>query len=344
MLVDMRARINPEAEYQRGSVWSVSQKRLLIDSILTGYDLPKIYFRKLPDGQSFLFDVIDGKQRLTAIWEFFDDVFRLSSNFVSSDLGSLQGKTWSELPPAAKDRLQFAKVSVSEIESASDDDVAELFLRLQKGEPLRAAEKRNAIQGPVRSFVADTLSRHRVFPLLGVKDNRFAWHEFASIALLLTISDGPASLKGADLSDLYGERGFDSQGETAVRTANVLELLAQVAESKPGAIKTRWAFVDLLVCLLRIEKLNFRPVDLLEAFLAFEDERVSAQARIAEIRANLSNPDLPEDPDELQSDVPDIRPDMLAYVQAFSREGATKENVTVRSEILFKRLQSRLDL
>jgi hypothetical protein len=70
MLTDLRERIDTESEYQRGQVWSVAQRRLLIDSLLRGYDIPKIYLRKLPDGGSRLYEVVDGKQRLTAIWGF----------------------------------------------------------------------------------------------------------------------------------------------------------------------------------------------------------------------------------------------------------------------------------
>ena len=53
-------------DFQREEVWPDQKKRLLIDSILKGWHLPKFYFRKLEDGS---FECIDGQQRLTAIWE-----------------------------------------------------------------------------------------------------------------------------------------------------------------------------------------------------------------------------------------------------------------------------------
>ena len=77
MLVDMQDRINTNAEYQRANVWSRPQQSLLIDSILRGFDLPKIYFRKLAPGDDLLFEVVDGKQRLSAIWAFLADEIRL---------------------------------------------------------------------------------------------------------------------------------------------------------------------------------------------------------------------------------------------------------------------------
>jgi hypothetical protein len=56
-------------DFQREEVWTETKKRLLIDSILRGWHLPKFYFRKVDDGA---FECVDGQQRLTAIWEFFD--------------------------------------------------------------------------------------------------------------------------------------------------------------------------------------------------------------------------------------------------------------------------------
>ena len=158
MLADFEPRINVDAEYQRGKVWSRPQQALLIDSILRGFDIPKIYLRKRQDGGRVLFDVIDGKQRLTAIWRFFSDDFRLlKTQEAFPGLGILGGKCWSELPEKAKDKLQFANVTITKIEDASDEEIRELFLRLQKGEPLNAAERRNAMAGPVRDFVANIL-------------------------------------------------------------------------------------------------------------------------------------------------------------------------------------------
>jgi hypothetical protein len=42
----IRDSIDPEPDFQRRPVWSRAQKQLLIDSILRGYDVPKMYWRK----------------------------------------------------------------------------------------------------------------------------------------------------------------------------------------------------------------------------------------------------------------------------------------------------------
>jgi hypothetical protein len=341
MLTDLRERIDTEAEYQRGSVWSEAQQRLLIDSLLRGYDLPKIYLRKLPEGEARLYEVVDGKQRLTAIWRYLNDEFRLSRNVSIDGIGDVGRKTWCELSAAAQDRLQFAKITVSELEEATAEEVAELFLRLQRGEPLRAAEKRNAIIGPVRDFVAGRLARHPVFSHLGIPDRRFTWHELSAIALLLTIRRGPSALKGADLNDLYEDTEFDPSGPDATATLGGLDALDAVASVQSGFITTRWGFVDLFLCLMRLrnENASIEPTTVMQFFTAFETERKEAATRLAELRAEVSEFELSEvEAQQAVVELPQVRPDMFTYVQAFSREGATEENVRLRFEVMYRRL------
>jgi uncharacterized protein with ParB-like and HNH nuclease domain len=78
----MLGKIDPKPQYQRGSVWTRKQKQLLMDSILRGMDIPKLYLRSVGDGStgSYDFEVVDGQQRLRAIWEYFDGEYALSKD------------------------------------------------------------------------------------------------------------------------------------------------------------------------------------------------------------------------------------------------------------------------
>src|SRR5690349_18841670 len=76
-----RKTVNPKPQYQRSheGVWNLSKKQLLMDTILRGYDIPKFYWRRIED-PVFRHEVVDGQQRLRAIWEFFDGKFTLGEN------------------------------------------------------------------------------------------------------------------------------------------------------------------------------------------------------------------------------------------------------------------------
>lgn len=346
MLADFESRINVEAEYQRGKVWSQPQQALLIDSILRGFDVPKIFLRKLPDGNPHLFDVIDGKQRLTAIWRFVADDFPLLRTDPFQELGDLSGKRWSELPDNAKDRLQFSNMTVSKIEDANEEEIHELFLRLQKGEPLNAAERRNAIRGPVRNFVVDKLAAHPIWPSTGIRESRFGWHEHAAIILALTRAGGPTGLKGADLHVLYTIGDFDSNCPDAVRAIWLLDTLQQISEVDPKFIRTRWGIVDLSITLMRLDDQNqiIEPEKVMAFFSSFEKERRYVSQTISDLQTKVIELSIDEDPLPTEIEFSQIPPDMFRYYMAFAREGATKENVETRSEIMYRKLLDFLDL
>ncbi|MBV9826051.1 MAG: DUF262 domain-containing protein, partial [Alphaproteobacteria bacterium] len=70
---------NPE--YQRGVVWSATLKKKLIDSVLRGYPLPVIFLHHIKkvvaNMQREDFEIIDGQQRITALFDFVEGSFQL---------------------------------------------------------------------------------------------------------------------------------------------------------------------------------------------------------------------------------------------------------------------------
>lgn len=54
-------------EFQRFFRWSHRQKSRLIESILLGIPIPQVFVSQRPDG---VWDVVDGVQRLSTIFEF----------------------------------------------------------------------------------------------------------------------------------------------------------------------------------------------------------------------------------------------------------------------------------
>ena len=122
-----KPKINPRPQYQRAPVWNEAKKRLLIDSILRQYDMPKFYLRVSPDSE-YEHEVVDGQQRLNAIWDFHDDQYALGE--ASRDipnLGDLSGKKFSELPSDVQDQFAIFELNLVEVEDASDLDIRDLL-------------------------------------------------------------------------------------------------------------------------------------------------------------------------------------------------------------------------
>lgn len=167
-----RDKIDFDPSYQRkGRRWSTSDKQYLIDSILNGFDVPKFYMADFVFGSSKLnenkkpYAVIDGKQRLEAIFDFYDDKLPLSNTFelLSNKKLNLQGKKYSELksnfPEIAEDFDNFCPDIIGVI-SDEIKFIKELFVRLNRGKPLSGAELRNATSSPTSEIIKRIGSHH----------------------------------------------------------------------------------------------------------------------------------------------------------------------------------------
>jgi 5-methylcytosine-specific restriction endonuclease McrA len=327
-----RAQINPKPQYQRThlGVWTLAKKQLLIDTILRQYDIPKVYLRKIDDSL-FEHEVVDGQQRLRAIWEFFDGKYPLGP--VSSDLpGDLANKHYSELGSDIQDTFGAFGLSVFEIQDAADSEIRDLFLRLQEGTSLNPAEKRNAMMGNLRDFIAGVAGEgkppHAVFGLTRIPPTRNAWDDLAAHVLRLELEGGPADIKAENLRKMYETlTGFDPNGKTAKKFVRVLNYMARVLKENPPEMDIKWGFVDLYLAISVMEgayALSGRESDVATAFVSFETERREA---IAEDITEL-----------LEPGHDDWDRDLYDYIQAFQREGNKRKNVEIRHEVYIRRL------
>lgn len=159
-LFRMRERIQVDPVYQRlGEIWTQDKRQLLIDSVLNGFDVPKIYLHKFSSpkkigNRTLDYAVIDGRQRLETIWSFIQGELNISSDFEYFKDESIDGKdmTYSELGqsfPDLKADFDGFPLNVVCIETADMELIEEMFSRLNEAVPLSAPEKRNALGGPV---------------------------------------------------------------------------------------------------------------------------------------------------------------------------------------------------
>lgn len=154
-------------DWQRGKVWPQHKKQKLVDTILKGWHAPVLYFRKVGDET---FECNDGQQRLSAVWEFYDNKLSLSEE--SQKLYG--GPLYRDMKHAVQDRFDDYVFQIEEIEDATDDEVKELFQRLRLGTALNTPEKLNAIPSELRDFLRD-LSQHQFFKeKVAAKDTRYA--------------------------------------------------------------------------------------------------------------------------------------------------------------------------
>ena len=188
--------IQTDPEYQRkGDVWTIEKKRLLIDSIINDYDLPKIYFHEFSREKSsetgFKYAIIDGRQRLEAIWQFMNDKLTLSDDIslVNNQQVNLGGLRYSDIAkeyPKLKIRFDSFVLPIVSVGTENDDIdlIEDMFSRLNEAVPLNAAEKRNAIGGDLVIAIRK-VSGHDFFnKRVKFDDARYRHREVAARMLL----------------------------------------------------------------------------------------------------------------------------------------------------------------
>lgn len=271
-------KIDPRPSYQRGPVWSKSKKQLLMDSILRQYDIPKIYLRAV-DSPPYKYEVIDGQQRLRAIWEFCQDKFPLPEDCDPVRGHEVANKPFSGLPNDLVDEFQSYELSFVILEDANEEEVEEMFTRLNNGETLTAAEKRNAMHGNMRDFVRE-LTLHPLFGKVYFRDTRYAFDQVCAQMTCLELVGGPTDTKAKDLKKMYEDYvRFDKNGNVARKIKRVLNFLdTAFADKTPELRKQNIVSLFLLVSEL-MEKYAIvgKEATFAEWFIAFENERRQEQ-------------------------------------------------------------------
>jgi hypothetical protein len=248
----IKDRINTNPDFQRPPVWSRAQKQLLVDTILRDYDIPKLYWRKVstkPDK----YDVVDGQQRLRAIWDFFDGEFPLPKDADPIDGEKVAGLKYDALPDDLRMRFDVYALDVVVLEESDEDEVREMFLRLQNGTSLKAQEKRNAYPGQMRAFVHE-LSRHPFFQSVAFANARFNHDLVAAQVMCLELAGEPTNVKNADLNRMYTEYAiFDPKCSEAKAVLRILGVLGTTFAEKTPELE-RFNVISLYCAVAEMQK------------------------------------------------------------------------------------------
>lgn len=237
----MRDQIRLDPPYQRqGAVWSTEKKRLLIDSLLNDFDIPKIYLHEHPeilevDGRRVRYSLIDGRQRLEAIWGFLDGQFALADDFelLENSSKDAAGKTYTELVREGDDLaplLTSINLDICVIRTGDIDLIEEMFSRLNEAVPLNAAEKRNGRGGVLRSVVRDLVENQFFVDKLPFENTRYRHYDLA-LKFVVWAEKGHASdTKKRQLDEFWDDRKDDDADALVAKVAPVVGALAEVFE------------------------------------------------------------------------------------------------------------------
>ncbi len=316
----IQKRINTNPDFQRPAVWGLAQKQLLVDSILRDYDIPKLYWRKIgtkPD----TYDVVDGQQRLRAIWEFFDGKFRLPKNSDPIDENDVGGLGYDDLPDDLRLKLDVYPLDIIVLDAMDEEEVREMFLRLQNGTTLKSQEKRNAFSGKMRDFVK-SLVQHPFFTKVGFANSRYTYDLIAAQMICLEINGGPTNIKNADLNRMYKEyKEFDIKGHEAKAVLRNLNILDGIFREKTPELE-RYNVISLYCAIAELDRqyvLLEIQNNILEWFMDFEAKRRTQE--------------------EATED--QVAPEWMAYKEKISHSTDSEDSIRWRMEFMLRNLLER---
>ncbi len=146
-------------KFQRRQVWDLSKCSRLIESLLLNVPIPVCYFAELEDGS---YSVIDGQQRLTAIYQFLTNKYALRGLKV---LRELNRKSFKNLDAAYQRYIYSRTIRCIVIAKESHPDIKfDVFERLNTGfVALNAQEIRNSVyRGKLNDLILE-LSEEELF-------------------------------------------------------------------------------------------------------------------------------------------------------------------------------------
>lgn len=155
-------RLDLSPEYQRNEIWKGDKQTAFIESLFMGIIVPPIYVVEIPGInilEDSIYEVVDGKQRLTTINEFLTNNLRLETKYLEYYSDWFGRKLFNDI------REEYSTMASELLSSVLDIYVItanspeftkyDIFSRLNKGaEKLKVNEIRKAIY---RSPVLDTV-------------------------------------------------------------------------------------------------------------------------------------------------------------------------------------------
>jgi len=192
-------------------VWSDRFRSDFITTVLMNYPCPAIFlFEEIrPDG-SFFYKVVDGKQRLTTLYDFVSDRIAISEDYPNM---TMRGRRFSELDDSIKLAVWRYAFSVEFVEQENEALINDIFNRINKNvAKLSQQELRHALFSGLFMNASEDLTEFMEerlppkFPNIAGQSKR-QMKDVENVAnMLMFIEEGERSLSQSDIDKAFADR------------------------------------------------------------------------------------------------------------------------------------------
>jgi hypothetical protein len=232
-------------KFQRREVWSDKARSYLVDTIIRGKPIPKIYMRQdiNPETRRTTREIVDGQQRLHTVLSFTKDGFKISKAH-HEEFG---GKYFSGLDKQTQRDILKYEFVVDLLQDMPDNDVYDVFARINTyAEKLKPQELRNALWfGEFKSSVyllsnefLTFLEGNKVFSSKQIL--RMAEAEFIS-ELLIAIQEGIREKQKSLIDNAYKKYDdhFPNRRAHEKRFRETMDVIGGIAGNELQQLKFR---------------------------------------------------------------------------------------------------------
>jgi hypothetical protein len=298
-LYEWKDQIDLDPPYQRLSIWDQKKQQCFIDSVINGFDIPKLYFHQVSLASSetnkYKYAVIDGKQRLLSLWEFMSNRLPLAEDFVFFEDETIHaaGAKYEDLMtkfPRLRARFDGFDVPITVVQTDDIYFIDDLFARLNIQVPLSGPELRNALGGPL-PFLIRKIGKHAFFTDSSrIRNDRLQHLDLAAKFLYLTRVNAIESTKRGALNDFVMEfRKYRDAGRPEAspeqlkaleaRTVSILDKMKGFFTSKDSLLVSQGR-ATLLFHIFRIYNNAKLPLPFTRQMLEqFNDELTAARKK-----------------------------------------------------------------
>lgn len=153
-------------KFQRKAVWSEDAKSYLMDTIIRGKPIPKIFIRQTlnVENRQSIREVVDGQQRLRAILSYINDGFVINKKH-NDKYGGYYFSQLNNIDQDIQSLILNYEISVDLLVNLPDREILDIFSRLNSyAVVLNEQEKINANHFSEFKILVDTLShKHNDF-------------------------------------------------------------------------------------------------------------------------------------------------------------------------------------
>ncbi|NER99723.1 MAG: DUF262 domain-containing protein [Symploca sp. SIO1B1] len=234
--------------YQRRSVWNQEYKDFFIDTVLNNYPAPAIFLYQDISSEGFSrYSVVDGKQRLSTLFEFAENKFPVSED---ATITKLRGKYFKDLDTDVNVKQNFWRYqfAVEYVPSSEEAIINNIFDRINRNvKKLTPQELRHARFNGLFINTAEDLTEWMItvlptnFPLININSRKQMKDVELVAQLLLFLEIGVKSYRQEDLDQAFSgrEQTWDEQDQIKDEFKEVIKLIKRLIEYNRDLCKTR---------------------------------------------------------------------------------------------------------